>query len=215
MAFFWRKQQNIESMIEIYQEHLDEAVRIFREVILGLFDKGYGEEFQAGVLEVSECESNIDDLRREIEMTLYGRQLLPESRGDLLGILEAVDRIPNMLETVLFILLDQEVAILEYLKPELRELVELNVQSYHLVRKALDALFNNPSKALYVCKEVDFKESESDRLERKLIRRIYQSDEELAYKSQLKDVVLTIGSISDRGENCADRISIIAIKRNI
>ncbi len=215
MALFWRRQKNIEDMLNVYQERLDEIVQKFEKVFVTFLDHGYCEEFHNGVMEVSKLESSIDDLRREIEMLLYGRQLLPESRGDLLGILEAVDRIPNGLETVLFALHDQRVEIPEFLKPGLRELMLTNVQSYHMVRKALDALFHNPAETLYVCKEVDVKESESDRLERELIRSIFRSDAELAHKSQLKDVVLMIGSISDRGENCADRISIIAIKRNI
>ncbi|MEK0368345.1 MAG: DUF47 family protein, partial [Nitrosopumilus sp.] len=40
--------------------------------------------------------------RREIEISLYEKALIPESRGDILGLLEAVDRIPNKAESVAF-----------------------------------------------------------------------------------------------------------------
>ncbi len=215
MVFFWKKHKNIQEMLDAYQESLDKAVAVFAETMGKLLDEGASDAFQQGVLEVHRCESHIDDLRREIEITLYGRQLLPESRGDLLGLLEAIDRIPNALETVVFICRDEQVEIPDSLRADLRELIEINIAAYHLVRKALDALLHNPSETLYVCKEVDVKESESDRLERRIIRQIYSSDDELARKMQLRDLVLGIGRISDIGENCADRIVITAIKRNV
>ncbi len=202
-------------MLDLYQDGLDETVNEFAKVFKEYLENGRTDLFEKGVFTVHKCESHADDLRREIEMTLYGRQLLPESRGDILGILEAVDRIPNVLETLLFILCDEFVEIPEFLKPGLQDLVDTNIKTYQLVRKALDSLFHNPAQTVYVCKEIDNMESESDHRERALIREIYSTDMDLARKAQLKEVILTVGKISDRGENFADRVGIIAIKRNI
>ena len=212
---FWNRQRKLEDMLDQYQDELDAMVKEFSRVFDEYLEHGRTEYFEKGVQAVHKCESQADDLRREIEMTLYGKQLLPESRGDLLGVLEAVDRIPNVLETLLFILCDEFVEIPDFLKPGLRDLVAVNIETYNLVRKAFDTMLHNPAETLWVCKEIDTKESESDHQERALIRQVYQADMELARKAQLKEIVLTIGKVSDRGENFADRLAIIAIKRNI
>jgi uncharacterized protein Yka (UPF0111/DUF47 family) len=83
------------------------------------------------------------------------------------------------------------------------------------VRKTVDNLLNNPRVTLHSTKNVDEKESESDRVERDLLCRIFESDMELAEKLLLKDLVLMIGNISDRAEAAADRIGLVAIKRQI
>jgi uncharacterized protein Yka (UPF0111/DUF47 family) len=44
---------------------------------------------------INEAEHRLDTLRREIEEEIYRRRLLPDTRGDLLGLLESVDKIPN------------------------------------------------------------------------------------------------------------------------
>jgi predicted phosphate transport protein (TIGR00153 family) len=140
---------------------------------------------------------------------------LPESRGDLLRMLESYDRIPNAAETIMAILVAERVTIPEEFKPEFRKLVEINLAAYRLLRKTADALFENPRQTGYIQKEVDVKESESDRLESRMITAIFDSDIEKADKLQLRNVVVYIGNISDRAENAADRMGIIAIKRRI
>jgi predicted phosphate transport protein (TIGR00153 family) len=155
-------------------------------------------------------------MRREIELTLYGKALLPESRGDLLGLLETFDKLPNMAETVLFVLFCQKTMIPKDLLPAYKQLIDVNLQAYYLTRKAVDDLMHNPRATLHATKEVDEKESESDRLERDLICRLFEKTElSPGYKLLLKEIILLIGSISDRAETVADRIGIVAIKRQI
>ncbi len=57
------------------------------------------------------------------------------------------------------------------------------------------------------------KESESDRIERGLIKSVFDAPGDKADKVLLKEVVLEIGAISDRAENAADRVRIVAVKR--
>ena len=90
-----------------------------------------------------EAESAADDMRREIELTLYGKALLPDSRGDVLGLLESFDRLPNMAETGLFALRCQRIQLPGDLVPLYKQLVDINLQSYYLCRRAVDALFGD------------------------------------------------------------------------
>ena len=129
--------------------------------------------------------------------------------------LESYDRVPNAAETTLAIIEAERIVIPEKFKPAFRKLVECNLQACRLLRKAATVLFENPKQTAYVQKEVDVKESESDRLERELVTAIFDSDLEKADKLQLRNVAVYLGNISDRAENAADKMGIIAIKRRI
>ncbi len=214
MALFFKAEEKIQKEIFEYFTRVDSCMDQFYQGMLHhLTDDDAQTSPDDGQTHV--LESRADDLRRDIEMTLYGKALLPESRGDILGLLEAMDRVPNAAETALNIIETELVEIPDSYKEDFRELLDLNMEAYRLLRKTADVLFNNPKQTLYVVKDVDVKESASDRLERQLIRQIFASDMEKADKILLKDVVVAIGNVSDRAENAADRMAIIAIKRRI
>ncbi len=215
MVFLWKKQKNIQDMIEGYFELCDRCFQLFQEATAVYFEQGLGQAFDQGVEATHKAESEADDQRREIELTLYGKALLPDSRGDLLGLLETFDRLPNAAETILFAIRTQLVVLPDELKEAFAALIDINVQAYCATRKAVDSLFHNPVATLHTTKEVDEKESESDRRERALITAIFKSDMDTGEKLLLKDVVILMGRISDRAEATADRISIVAIKRQI
>jgi predicted phosphate transport protein (TIGR00153 family) len=212
---FWQKQENIEQLLDQYFDGCDECFELFEKAMDIFFTQGLGEQFENAVLAVHSSESKADDRRREIEYLLYGKALLPESRGDILGLLETYDRLPNIAETVLFVLSCQQTTFPEPLVEQFKLLVKLNVESYRLARKAVDALMTNPKSTLSATKEVDHKESESDRVERELVRDIFKRDDDTGVKLLYKEYVILIGNISDRAEKVADRIGIIAIKRQI
>ena len=149
-------------------------------------------------------------------MTLYGEALLPDSRGDILGLLETFDSLLNRAETVRYALRCQRVVISDFLNDDFKTLIDSNNQSYYLVRKSVDALLHNPRTTLHTTKEVDKKESAYDRIERNTIIKIFESEElDMGTRVMARDLVVIIGSISDRAERTADRFSIVAIKRQI
>ncbi len=216
MAFFWKKQETIEKMISRYFERCDTCFELFEKAFASFVDSGQSEAFDAAVGKTHDAESAADDLRREVELTLYGKALLPESRGDILGLLESFDRLPNRAETVLFAMRCQRMVIPAAMLPSFKELVAINLKAYYALRKAVDDLFNNPRITLHSTKEVDEIESTCDRLERDIICGIFDNTElDTGTKVLLRDLVLVIGSISDRAEEAADRIGIVAIKRQI
>ena len=212
---FWDKTKNVETMLSEYFDRCDSCFRQFEKAFQIYFAEGPEDAFDDAVQEVHSLEAACDDLRREIEYLLYGKALLPESRGDLLGLLETYDRLPNIAETVAFLFSCQKMLLPEDLHRTYKELLRVNIEAYDLARRTVDTLTTNPKATLHVTKDVEHKESESDRLERDLIRAIYARDIDMGEKFALKEAVLLIGSISDRAETLADRVAIIAIKRKI
>jgi len=212
---FWAKTVRVEKMLSDYFDRCDDCYRQFESAFETYFAHGPTDSFAESVLEIHRAEGACDDLRREIEYLLYGKALLPESRGDLLGLLETYDKLPNIAETVAFLFSCQRMELPTDLHSAYKELLRVNVESYDLARRAVDALMTNPRATLHATKDVEHKESESDRLERSLIVEIYSRDIPMGEKLGLKEVVLLIGTISDRAERLADRVAITAIKRQI
>lgn len=196
-------------------ELVDECIEQFLKGMRVYLREGRTIEFETLVDDCHRKESDADNLRREIEMTLYGKALLPESRGDILGLLETFDRVPNSAESVLFDISCQRIDLPQELAADFLRLVETAVETYGLVRKAVDALLSNPRQTLYVVKEVEESESRCDRQERGLIGRIFDTDYSFGRKVLLRGLVYGIGNIADRAENTGDRIAITAIKRKV
>jgi predicted phosphate transport protein (TIGR00153 family) len=211
----WGKSNRVETMLSDYFDRCDHCYEQFERAFQIYFEEGCHDHFDDAVRKVNKAEGSCDDLRREIEYLLYGKALLPESRGDLLGLLETFDKLPNIAETVAFLFSCQSLELPADLHPAYKDLLSVNIEAYHLARRTVDTVMSNPKATLHVTKDVEHKESESDRLERDLIRAIFRREIAMGEKLALKEAVLLMGKISDRAESLADRVAILAIKRQI
>lgn len=212
MSFLWKKQRQIETAIEDYLQETELCVSTFGEAFNTYFNEGLGPKFVELADRTHAHESKSDDKRRDIERALYGRTLIPESRGDILGMLEALDKVPNKCESVLYQVVLENIMIPKEYHDRIGNLIKINVESYRILCEAVRHLLANTGELLTEAGLVDHKESESDSIEHELIKTIFSSEMDKADKILLRDLILAIGSISDRAENAADRLSIIAAK---
>ena len=215
MALFFSKKNKFLEMIEGYLKKVTECMELAKKALLLYIDKGYCEKFDELVTKTHMAESCSDDLRREIEILLYEKALMPESRGDILGMLETVDKIPNKAESVTFQMQTEVLRIPDEFKPELRKIININFDIFADVKRAIRAIFNDIGEVRRITNEIDKKESGSDSMERDLIKKLFSSNINIGEKILLKELIIEIGSISDRAENVADRLNIMAVKRLI
>ena len=210
----FRKQKTIIEKLEGYLSCIDICVTRFTKCMEKLMNDFGSEENYKIVQSVHEAESDADDHKRQIEYHLYEKALIPESRGDVLGIIEALDKIPNMMESICYQMLLQKICIPEEYKRKINELIEINVESYEQLKRAINGLFYN-SSVMEVINRIDMIESESDKIERDLIEKIFNSDMDKADKLLFREIVINIGNISDRAQVVADRLTLAIIKRRI
>jgi predicted phosphate transport protein (TIGR00153 family) len=210
----WNKEKSVIDKIKAYLDQVDRCRNRFRVSIEKLVLEPGNEENQAIVEEVHRSESKADDLRRSIELQLYERALIPESRGDVLGLLETMDAIPGMFQSLCYQLLLERIVFPDQFRERYLHLVDVNVKSYDLVREAVLGLFY--SKDVKAQTDlVDAAESDSDHMERDLIRDIFSSKLDKADKILLKDIVVYTGDISDQAETVKDRLILAIVKRKI
>jgi uncharacterized protein len=213
--FFGGKKNRVYAMTEKYLDKILETVEMFKKTMEKYFDTGISREFKQMIEETHLSESMADDIRREIELEMYQKSLIPESRGDILGLIEATDSVLNKAQSVLYQIETESLNIPKELSDNFLELISDNVAAFKNVIEGFRILFHSLKDVREKVKEVDKRESSSDRMEREMIRRIFSSDCEIGQKILLKDLVIEIGNISDMSEEVTDRLNIVAAKRMV
>ena len=96
--FGWRKENIVTKMIEEYLQECEECQGLFRNSFQTYMEKSLCQEFNTLVSNTSAAESSCDDIRRKIEASMYEKALIPESRGDILRLLENIVECASGLE---------------------------------------------------------------------------------------------------------------------
>ncbi len=213
--FFLRKQRLIENHVFDYLEQWGKCLEDFKSAMDVYMTEGLGEKFDYYVEHTHKMESRADDLRKKIEWEMYSKALLPESRGDILGFLETMDKIPNKAESILYQIQLQRLRLPEELTPSLRRIVDLTCEAIQLVYEAAKALISQEGNIHQLADRIDDKESECDHAERDIIARIFAMDIDTAEKALLKELIIELGTLTDRAENVSDRLTLLSVKRRV
>lgn len=218
LGFFMRRERRVRKLLAEYCQHWIACIGAFREAWNTYLEQGTGDAFDFKVAQTHKLESRTDDLRREIELDLYSKALLPESRGDILGLLETVDRLLSEIEWALYEIQLQEIVIRDEIRPNFQRLVNVACECCELVNEGLRILLVEGRSAgvIELSHKVDALESESDHLERALIRQVFKIAElRTGDKLLLKNLVMLLGRVTDRAENVADRLTLVSVKRRV
>jgi hypothetical protein len=160
-------------------------------------------------------ESRADDLRDEINELMYSRALIPESREDVMALLERVDEIPRSFEHVLNIILTEKIALPDFLVLDVQELIRISIESCDLMAKQIDVMIKKREGIRTLMSTIDQNESHCDHIERRIIVKLFESDLEPFIKIQLKELVIVLGEISDQVDRVSKRVNIMAMKRRV
>ena len=213
--FLFKKEQQVQELISKYLDNLRAAQEHFEKAMDCYFDFGLGENCNFLIEQTHKFESRADDFRNEIIEIMYSKVLIPESRGDILRLLEAIDIIPTLFETVLFMIQGQRLKIPDFITPDLRELMRLSLECGDLVTRQVEAYFKKTENIKPLVSTIDILESRCDHIEREIIRKIFASELEPFEKLQLKELVVQMGEISDQADRVSRSVYIINIKRRV
>lgn len=86
---------------------------------------------------------------------MYSKALFPESRGDILGLLESMDRVPNQAESSLRSIFTQHLTIPENFTPKLLQIAELCRQCVTAMLDSSEKLFTNLTNATVMVGKID------------------------------------------------------------
>jgi len=193
-----------------------------RETLAGFADgmryhvaHGLDAHFEACVSQVHTREHDADTLRREIGIELFAKSLLPDSREDLLLLLERVDLMPNQAEDVLRQLLIQNIRLPAFTHGSLLELADLGVQAFDLVAEGIEDALGRRTHVQEITRRIDAAEHVGDQIEQKLVAQVFRSELATGERILVRDIITTSGQILDFAQDVGIFLTVFAVKRHI
>jgi predicted phosphate transport protein (TIGR00153 family) len=214
MITLFSKSRELEAQTDEFCDKVSEGALAFK-IGLSAYLDGDTDTFMEKQRQVSELESRADELRRAIQRRLYLETLLPESRGDVLELLENTDAILNSCESAMWQFAIEKPVFESEVAEQFGKLVDTVVEAVDALISAMRAFFRGSQSITDHMHKVIFYESEADEINHRVMAIAFDSDAELSYKNQLRHFVLHIDSIADIAEDVADKIAIFALKRAI
>lgn len=219
MSLFRSRKDKVESLLGEYRDEIVTCMDSMVRTVKSYCQEPDPAKLEEHISEVNRAESRCDDIRREIEVLLYSKALFPESRGDMLGLLESMDRVPNEAESAVNMIKTHHIQIPSEFQMGIVKLTEVSRRCVLALLEAEERLYTRYQTAVESIGRVDELESEADVLELTLTEQIFgghfKIELDALQKILLRDLIQKLAAVSDRAENVADRIRIIVAKRSI
>ena len=209
------KTKALEADIDRFHDKLIEAAMVFIQALKIYFDEGVSDNFKRHSKQIKQIEHSADELRRSIENNLYGYNLIPDLRADVLELVENFDKVINKIDEVTYMFFAESPKIPDEYRNGFDNLCELSAQAAENMCRASRAFFRDMSAVRDYAQKVYVVEHESDVCSRRLLENIFASKCALAEKLQMRQFVDGIADIADEAEDFIDRLLIFTIKRDI
>ena len=210
-----KKKLEIGKRIDDFLDNVSESGLLFK---LGVdsFLKGNFESFEKKLEDITQEEKQGDSLRRSLEELLYVQTLIPESRGDVLELLENMDALLDRFKGAMWRFEIEYPVMPSELHNDVKELVVCVVEAVEAMVRSARAFFKDISAVADHMHKVSYWEKQSDMVSTRLQQKVFrQEDLRLSHKLQLRDFVIHIDQIADQAEDVADKLSIYVIKRSL
>ncbi len=209
---FFKKTAKLEFQIDAYLDLVVKGGLVFRQGIKCYLDSQM-DSFESYLTELRAIEAQADDLRRNIEMKLYSRTLIPESRGDVLGLLESCDKVLNHTTETLLEFSVEIPKIDASLRQEFLDISDSSIACLEHTVGAIRAYFKNIDAVRDHVNKVQFFKKEANKTAEKIKRTVFRDDRQLSLKIHIRYFTFHIERIAEESEDVCDRLAIAAIKR--
>jgi predicted phosphate transport protein (TIGR00153 family) len=210
------KTKQLVSEIENFWDTIGKASLVFKAGVNDYFNQKT-DRLKTRLEEIDQLEHEADSLRRSIKHKLYSQMLIPEYRGDVLGLLETSDNAIDRTKKVLNSLDIERPNIPKSLTEDFKELANISANALDEMVKAARAFFSDIRIVNDFINKVYFYEHEADKLEDHIKRKAFKTSEikDLSRKVQIRHFAERISMLSDDAEAVCERLSIYSIKRSI
>ena len=210
----FKKTRELDNKINEFFNNVSEAGLIYVRAIGLYLEKGICEEFTQKRQDVSAFEARNDQLRRDVEAQLYEHTLLPDSRADVLELLEGVDKVINKYESNLYMYEIEKPNIPSEFHAQIKTLVQTVQECVEALVVSARAFFSMNGEIQNSLHKVMFFEKQADQQGTLLKTAFFEKKNlELAHKRQLQDFEMATELISDFAEDVADNLTVLAVKR--
>ena len=208
-----KRKIGIEKEVDEFLDRVSEAGLLCKQG-MDTYLKGDMEVYATYLKSIRDTEHKGDALRRSLEKDLYEKTLIPESRGDVMELLEDMDALLDRYTGLIWQFEIERPDICVEFHDDFRELLSHSVESVEADVRSCRAFFKNINAVADHIHKVSFWEKESDKVSTRLQRAIFgRKDLRLSHKMHLRFFVKQVDRIADEAEDVADRLNIYVIKR--
>ena len=216
LSYLFKKQSQVEQLIYDYLDTLKLTQKSFLTALEACLLNGvFCENFEYLIIQTHKFESKADDIREEVKSLMYEKALIPDSRSDIMLLLDSIDTIPHLFEKVLYSIQTQKLTLPDIIMTDIKELIKISLECCDLMIREVIALFKKNEGIRDLVAQIDGNESHCDHIERRIITKIFDAAIDPFQKLQLKELIGLIGEISDQADRVSKRINIINIKRRV
>jgi len=217
--FGWFAPKRGENVLEMVEQHLELTQNAVKDLYRMVEAAALYKEADSKALfeSISQLEMRADALRREMVMELTRSEMFPEERNDLMELVRAVDWVADWSKEAGRIL-----AIIPFhkapdeMKVAAQNMCKANVDCVSVLGKMIKVLPKDPKQALSLADEVEMLEEEIDELYS--VARVHLAELQFPGFSAGALILLNmfldaVETIADWGENTADIVRAIAVRR--
>ena len=202
-------------LIDSINAFLDNILKInvlFKTLLENYFEKNF-QEVDKITNEISDLESQCDKIRREVERKIYQETLIPDLRGDVLGMLENLDKIPGQIQANAHSFNTEKPSVDEELNYNFLKLCDFASECISLLIEGSRSFFVDKNITIEKCLQVSKVESKADKVSTELKNVIFSNKKNgLATKVHLRFFVEIMDEVANLSEDVADRLIISSSK---
>ena len=207
--------KELEQKIDMLHDKIIEVAMVFKKAVNVYLQEKRSTDYRKLSKEIKIIEHDADCLRRDIENRLYSQNLIPDLRGNVLELVENLDKVINEFDEVAHQFYIEQPEIPEKYFERFKELVSQVCECAENLSMASRSFFRDLSVVRDYAQKVYWLEHESDKTSASLKEAVFASDLELAHKLQLESFLSEVADVADVAEDCVDRLLIYVIKRDI
>lgn len=214
MKVFGKKAISVKDMLDKYVAELRDCSSTSSEFFNLYLNGVVGEGLRELERKVRHSESRCDDIRFDIETMLTTGTFMPDFRSDIFNVIDTLDRVPNKIEDIVVFITISRSTLPEKYQPLFKEMVAVTEECVSNLSDAVELILVDLGKATEKTEIVDKDESRVDKIEHAYYDLVFtDADLNMGEKLLLKRIGEGVAAISDKAEDAADKIDLIAIKR--
>ncbi|HPA90657.1 MAG TPA: DUF47 domain-containing protein [Quisquiliibacterium sp.] len=196
---------------DLFNQHADRIAAGSRELALLMEHYSDMEARQKGLDAIDTIEKAADKITHETVSLLHKTFITPFDRETILQLINQMDDILDLIQDV------AESAMLYDLQrvtPEAQQLAELNQMCCERVKSAVELLssMDNADAILKLCTEIDRLESDSDRVMRSAMSKLFRDEADVRQLIKLKALYELLEAVSDKCEDVANVIEGVVLE---
>ncbi len=211
----FRRTKALRVQVDDFLDKVSEAAMAFEQGVKHYLKHGADDHVHKKLDQITLLERQGDDLRRHIETTLFTEMLIPDARGDVLSLLDDLDRLLDLLKERFMGLVFERPEFPDEMTEDLRELVTVVGKCLESMVLASRSYFRDPHRVRDHIHKIGFYESEADAVTIRLRKWIFDSSLPLDRKMYLRGNLLDLDDLANEAEDVGDRLAIYSVKRSL